>query len=814
MFRLARSSGSRHLLLLSLAAPAALFFAWSPRVAAQPAEAEGDAGASAEEDAGTPNEDDDAGRPPPVDGGAAEPETPAPPGPEVAPDAPSAPGDTAPIAIPTPPVSADADAPPDAPKKSDADEVMVSGTRLSHVAGSAQVLKKDQLERFSYDDPTQTLRAVPGVYIRGEDGIGLRPNIGIRGANPDRSKKLTLMEDGILFGPAPYSAPAAYYFPLMARMTQVRVVKGPSAIAYGPQTVGGAIDFLTRPIPTKTAAMADLAIGEFGYRKGHVYFGTSTEHFGFLVEGVRLQNTGFAELPSGADTGSTRNDWMVKAQYVIDPDAKIKNRIGLKLSYADEVSNETYLGLTDADFRANPYRRYPASALDQMKNHRSGIVVSHELEGPESAYRLKTQVYRYDYDRTWKKLNRLGAASASSVLANADDPAYAGYYAVITGRIDSGSQADTLYIGPNHRTFVSQGVQSVFNTEAKTGPIQHRIEGGLRFHNDQIKREHTEDGYLMSSGQLIPAGEPTIVTARNLAETHALALHATDALTWKGLTVTPGARLELIASKSEDYLANTSASGFVPAIMPGVGVYQEVIENLGVLGGVYRGFSPPPPGSDGSVSPEYSVNYEAGARYSSRRTRAEVIGFYNDYSNLTDVCTLSSGCVTENLERQFDAGRARIYGVEASASHEQRIGDFRVPASAAYTFTRGEFLNDFQSQDPIYGNVVSGDAIPYIPRHQLNVMLAVEHRYGGVHGAFNVVDRMREEAGSAPIEQSVATDVQKWLDVGAYASPWRWLRIYVEARNVLGGAFITGRRPYGARPNAPRWIMAGVKAEF
>ena len=59
---------------------------------------------------------------------------------------------------------------------------------------------------------------MPGVYSRGEDGFGLRPNIGIRGVSPDRSKKVTLMEDGILFGPAPYSAPAAYFFPLVTRM--------------------------------------------------------------------------------------------------------------------------------------------------------------------------------------------------------------------------------------------------------------------------------------------------------------------------------------------------------------------------------------------------------------------------------------------------------------------------------------------------------------------------------------------------------------------------------------------------------------------
>lgn len=726
---------------------------------------------------------------------------------QAAPSDPSAPS-TEPSGAPAAPAGATP------AKSSDPDEVYIGGTALSHTAGSAQVIKKDQLDRFEYDDPTATLMQVPGVYIRGEDGVGLRPNIGIRGANPDRSKKLTLMEDGILFGPAPYSAPAGYYFPLVTRMTQMRVVKGPAAIAYGPNTVGGVIDFISRPIPTRTSGAVDLAAGQYGYGKAHAWFGSSDGRLGFLVEGVRLQNTGFAELPSGADTGSTRNDWMIKTAYTIDPDAPTKHRLQLKLSYADEVSNETYLGQTDADFRTNPYRRYPASALDQMKNNRTGIVASHTIEGPGSSYQIKTSAYRFDYQRKWTKLNHLGGAAASTVLANPDDPSFTGYYAVLTGRNDSGSASDTLFIGPNDRSFVSQGVQSVLSTSVNTGPVEHKLESGIRFHYDHIKRLHTESAFLMQNGALVSAGEPVLTTNDNFASTHAVALHMTDAMTWRGLTVTPGARVELIGSRTEDYLTNVDNDRLVAAVMPGIGAYYELLRSLGLLAGVYRGFSPPAPGADRATQPEYSVNYEAGARYTRGASRAELIGFYNDYSNLTDTCTFASGCVDANFDRQFDAGKARIYGLEAFVAHEQRVGDFRLPVTAAYTLTYGEFGSDFTSQDPIYGVVRAGDELPYIPRNQLNLTAAVEHARAGLNAAFNYVAPMREQAGNLPIERTVATDEQVWVDFGGYVNALRWLRIYANLRNAFGAENIVGRRPYGARANAPRWLQVGMKVQF
>ena len=158
-----------------------------------------------------------------------------------------------------------------------------SSNQLETATGSAVIIDGTQLDLYEFDDIHRVLQSVPGVYIREEDGYGLRPNIGLRGATSERSSKIAIMEDGVLIAPAPYAAPAAYYFPMMSRMSKVEVFKGPSAIKYGPNTVGGANNMVSRGITENTSSeggegMFDFAYSQDNYQKAHAYYSRKPKH--------------------------------------------------------------------------------------------------------------------------------------------------------------------------------------------------------------------------------------------------------------------------------------------------------------------------------------------------------------------------------------------------------------------------------------------------------------------------------------------------------------------------------------------------------
>lgn len=689
-------------------------------------------------------------------------------------------------------------------------EVRYTPEEVMDIGGSVQLLDEDDLAAMDYDDPHDVLAQVGGVYVRAEDGYGLRPNIGMRGANSERSRKITLMEDGVLFGPAPYSAPAAYYFPLMLRMTGVEVFKGPSAVLYGPQTIGGAINYVTRAIPDSTAGELTLGAGTDLYGRLHLHHGMRNDWGGFLAELVHLRSDGFKDLDGGGDTGFSRWEAMLKAQ-ANTLSGPLDHTFELKLGFSIERSNETYLGLSDADFARDPNRRYAASQRDRMEWDRLQLQLRHRVEFEPG--NLTTTVYRHTMSRAWAKVGAFGSGpSLEQVLADPDAGSRLAFYRLLTGEANStpGLAEETLIVGTNARDFVSQGVQTV----ARVGfgeAVESEIDAGLRLHFDEIERHHTADGFLMTDGDLVSDGGETETTTRNRGATLALAAHALYSGTVAGMTFSPGVRVEYIDTRFEDRLEDTEASRDDVVTLPGLGLHYAITDRFGVLGGVHRGFSPVSPGQARSIDPEFSINYEGGARYrDTAGSEVTAIGFFNDYQNLTGECSFSAGCADADLDRQFNGGEARIYGVEVLAGHAFSLPrGLWLPVQATYTFTRTEFLTGFASDNPQFGAVEAGDEMPYVPAHQGHLRVGVEDGFRwAAYAAATAVSEAREEAGSG--DDGLTTDAYVRLDLSGRYTFWRELTAQLNVDNVTNTRPIVSRRPYGARSIAPLTVQGAL----
>jgi Fe(3+) dicitrate transport protein len=692
-------------------------------------------------------------------------------------------------------------------------DVLAEPEELNRVGGSVQTLDEEHLEAMSFTDPHDVVAQVPGVYVRGEDAWGLRPNIGIRGAGPDRSRKITLTEDGILFGPAPYSAPAAYYFPLMTRVVGVEVLKGPAAITQGPQTIGGAVNFITRNVPDAAdgfTGLLDLAAGPYLTRRGHLALGYGADWGGFLLDAGYLGSNGFKQLGGGGDTGFDRGEVVLRGRVSAWTGA-IRHHVDTKVGWGIESSAETYLGLASVDFGSTPNLRYAASELDQMDWQRWQVQLAHTVEVP-SGVQVRTTLYRHMLDRVWGKLNGIrGAPSLFDILLDPNDGVREVYFDVLTGAEDS-TDSETLLWGENDRSYVSQGVQLDLRWQTTGLHIESDLEAGVRVHHDTIHRDHSEAAYDMRNGEMVARGTPTTVTADNQGSALAVAAWAAWHGRWNRLTLHPGIRTEWIQTALRDDLRDSDIENSQAVVLPGFGLHVDLVGGLGLIAGVHEGFSPIAPGQPESVRAERSTNYEGGLRWmrNEGQSHVEAIAFYDDYRNLVGDCTLSSGCDTAQLDRQFNAGEANIVGLEALVAHRVEVGSsLAFPLRATYTFTSARFATSFTSEDPILGVVEEGDALPYVPMHQLGLSAGAGTDRWGATALFSYTSALPEEA-AAPGE-GLQTDAVLNLDLAGSVVMWRTLELWARIDNVTGQRSIVSRRPYGARPSKPLGGMIGVR---
>ena len=693
-------------------------------------------------------------------------------------------------------------------------------TGIADIPGSAHYISPKEISKFNYNDINRVLRSIPGINMQEEDGFGLRPNIGMRGTGVERSSKITVMEDGILMAPAPYSAPAAYYFPTVGRMNAVEIAKGSTQIKYGPYTTGGAINFISTQIPIELKGKLNLYAGSFGQKTLNASVGNSFDNFGFLIETYQSSADGFKKLDSGGDTGFDKKDYLAKFRINTDAGAIVYQSLTFKIGQTTEKSNETYLGLTENDFTNNPLRRYAGSQMDQMNTEQRQISLVHVIR-PFDFMDITTTAYSTDFSRNWYKLDKVNGGSAlvgiSSILES--PTTYSAEYAIITGA--TSANTDAMAVKANNREYYSQGIQTLMGFQFRSNEISHDIEIGLRIHKDQIDRYQWVDQYRMENGvmELTARGEPGTESNR-VTTANAVAAHIQYKLSIGKLTAVPGLRYENIELTKLDYGKSDpqrqgnslgTSDNQVDVIIPGVGIDYKFNEHWNAFVGIHRGFSPP--ASSDKSKPEKSINYEWGSRFNKEGLSGMAVLFINDYNNLLG-SDLSAAGGAENND-QFNGGQVLAKGIEFQLNYallSRSDSRFSLPVSFVYTYTDAQFKSSFESEFEGWGSVSKGDNLPYLAKNQLAINAGFESRKFRFNLNSRFMDEMRTVAGQGDIIDPFKTDRYYVIDVSSEYYVSREISLFGSVKNITDETYVVARRPAGLRPGLPRAFLIGIKA--
>ena len=714
--------------------------------------------------------------------------------------------------------------------KAAVETVTIYGSAISAQAatGAAQYIGEEELAKFVYSDIQRVIRQIPGVSVQVEDGYGLRPNISIRGVATERSGRITLLEDNILIAPAPYSAPSAYYFPTIGRMSAIEVVKGPAAITQGPYTIGGALNMVSTPIPETQSGQVTLeAAQDATYRLHGNYGDTFDNGFGYLVEAHQWQSDGFQDIDrSDTNTGLDVTDLTTKLAYAPNNSA---HSVELKLQITDQDSNQSYLGLTDTDFSLNSTRRYGMSELDNISTEHSQVILRYGYE-INADLNLTATVYNNQHERNWFKTEGIDLDGSD----NAQDFSKTSWSNVISALNNNeslnGLSADQLQgildgnintaqgsiqIRSNAREYFSRGIQLGLYWDKKIGEVKHQLEVGIRVHKDEEDRLQRNSTYQQLNGKLQLNDLGELGNAGNrVQEAQALAIHIYDRIEFGDWVLTPGLRFEDIEQKRTRYRDGETRTfrddreNDTQVILPGLGALYKINENFTLLAGAHKGFTAP--SNSSGVREEEAINYEFGFRFANNTLNAEAIYFLSDYDNLLGECTASSGSNCE-IGDAFNGDAATVQGIEFVLKTElAAFNGISVPLNITYTYIDSQFDTDI-ADTAFFGDVSAGDSIPYIPENQGQISLGLEGNNWSAYVNAVYVDEVCVKASCAAFEK---TDGSTVVDISGNYQVSDALKLFARIENLTDEQDIVSRQPYGARPNKTRTFSVGAQYSF
>lgn len=550
------------------------------------------------------------------------------------------------------------------------------------IPGAVTVLTAEDIDRLQPRSTEDVLRRVPGVHVKGEEESAVVTNIGVRGLTAGDYKTLVL-EDGVPIQPGIFVGNSRYYNPRVQRMDGVEVLRGAASLRYGPNTIGGVINFLTKT--PEDGAVVAARVGSWNTRETTIELGASPRsgdaRFGLVA--TRADSDGFMDK----DYGMT--DAMLKAGMQIGDD----QYIGVKFAYYRNDANISYRGIFPDAYAAGA--RFNPAPDDFFLTGRTGFDLNHEWEIGD-ATRLETLAY---VSETYRDYWRFATVSGAATTTHPDGYTVWNYSNNVNG---------------NNREFGRVGVESRLSHGHAAFGINGEAEVGLR-----LMQEDMEDVTVLAVRGRPRTPDPGRggISGDNLDSADSLALFAQNRFDLdERLSVTAGVRVESYEQERKNRRSNTPASRFSNTeVMPGLGVTWVASDAAQLFGSVYRAFAPPLVGSvlgagDTPTEAEKSLNIEFGVRGSSGAFDYSATVFQMDFSNQVDPGV--SGIRAPN------EGEALHRGLEAALGIDLGNG-FRLDGNVTW-------IPDAEYSEDRPGVALEGNRLAYSPEHLANLALAYE----------------------------------------------------------------------------------------
>ncbi len=680
--------------------------------------------------------------------------------------------------------------------------------RTEALAGSFSIIDEEDLRQRRPISNLERMRLIPGINVVADGSMGFDTNIGFRGQNPRRSAKAMIMEDGVPLQLAPYTDPVVHYTTPSAVVNMIEVVKGAGQILYGPQTLGGAINFVTRPVPRSTPIAGEITsvFGNQNHRMLHASLGGGNDNGGIMVD---ISNNKGDGIFDGSDFDV--KDYRIKAEF----DLSEQQTIGLKIVHTNDRRNQTENYLSIDEYARDPFK-HPTVELDEWEQDRDFVQLSHNYRANDN-FTLRTTAY---YTESFRNGLR-GSNSAREVdgsfearLRNCDVVGDTNGDGRVT--VSDIGNIDIDVCGGRHapRQYYTSGIESRADFNHTLFGYDNTAIVGIRYHDESAHRQQvfaTNKAERLDY-ELALENDSANTREGTFLEAEAISYFAQNTIYIGDWSISPGLRIEDVTSSDQDEFTLNIEELSYTEFLPSLGVSWAGIQGTTIFAGVHSGISPARADREfteegGRAEPEESTLFEIGFRSDYfTGVSASATLFHNDISNT----------IVDLGETFENSGESEQQGLELAGRVDFKdiySLDNNIYVSGAYTNVwSAKYVKAREPED-------NGNRMQYSPKHMLNLDLGYEHS-NGLHARIGVqhVGEQFVDDSNTVIENGRGTEGlipshTVWNATVNFDVQNTGITLFASVENLFDKQYLASRNE-GKLPGRERLISAGVTFVF